>query len=96
MSTLIVVAVKDRAMDAFMRPFCVQHRNAAVRSFIDEVNRADSEMAKHPDDYDLYCVGSFKEDSGVLAGAVELELLIRGKDCVRSAQVHSLKGGLQS
>lgn len=87
MAVLTIVAVKDLALDAFMRPFVVPHRGGALRSFSDEVNRADSEMAKHPEDYELYLVGEWHEGDGVISGRVGgPELLVRGKDCVKGTK----------
>lgn len=76
-----LVAVKDRAIDAFMRPFTVPHTNAAVRSFTDEVNNANSEMAKHPEDYDLYMLGGFDDQTGKLTQDNPI-LLCRAQDLV--------------
>lgn len=59
-----VVAVKDRALDAFMRPFCTPTLGAAIRSFQDEVNRKDSELNKHPEDYDLWHIADWDDNSG--------------------------------
>lgn len=59
-----VVAVKDRALDTFMRPFFTPALGAAIRSFQDEINRTESEMNKHPDDYDLYHLGHWDDASG--------------------------------
>lgn len=55
MAVQYVVAVKDRAVGAFGRPFVVPSVPAAVRSFTDEVNRSavDNQMYQHPDDFDL-------------------------------------------
>lgn len=65
---LIAVAVRDRAMNAYMRPFFVPATGAAIRSFGDEINRAadDNPMHNHPDDYDLYELGTFDEETGLL------------------------------
>ena len=56
---LYIVAVHDQAADAFMRPFFVPSIGMAIRSFTDEVNRADSEMNRHPGDYTLHELGVF-------------------------------------
>lgn len=79
---LVIVSVKDAAAQAFGRPVFVHTQGLAVRSFRDEINRkaADNEMYKHPEDYDLYVVGSFDDASGLLT-ARKPELIIRGKDC---------------
>lgn len=61
---LEIVAVKDRALDAFGRPFYVQTIGQAIRSFQDEVNNKESEIHKHPEDYDLYHLGTWNDDTG--------------------------------
>jgi len=62
-------AVKDRAIDAYNRPFTVPTIGAAIRSFTDEVNRKDSEMYAHPEDYDLYELGTFCDNTGTFLPA---------------------------
>jgi hypothetical protein len=64
MTIHIIVSVKDRAIDAYGRPFVVPTTGAAIRSFTDETNRSDSEMYKHPEDYDLYEMGTFCDQTG--------------------------------
>lgn len=64
MTTFIVCAVKDRALDAFMQPFFVQTIGVANRSFTDEVNRPESPMYAHPDDYDLHQIGNYDDSTG--------------------------------
>lgn len=85
---LVIVAIKDRAIDAFGTPFFVAHLGGALRSFSDEVNRRDPEgknqLAAHPEDFDLYEIGVYDDASA------KFELLERprqvavGKDQVRS------------
>ncbi len=64
---LIICAVKDRAADAFGRPMFVPSLGVAIRSFTDEINRNDNEsqLFNHPDDFDLYDLGVFDDNSGV-------------------------------
>lgn len=38
----------------------------AVRAFGDVVNTSDSMVAKHPEDFSLYCVGMFDDSNGNL------------------------------
>lgn len=63
---LICVAVRDRQLDAFMRPFFMQATGQAIRAFSDEINRnaPDNPLAQHPEDYDLYQLATFDEDLG--------------------------------
>lgn len=76
---LPMFSIRDSALDAFMRPFIAPSTGLAMRSFADEVNRADSEMCKHPEDYELYQVGVFDEEAGLVA-AVPLKSLARAVD----------------
>jgi len=64
MTVQTVVSVKDRAIDAYNRPFIVPTIGAAIRSFTDEVNRKESEMFAHPEDFDLYDMGTFCDQTG--------------------------------
>lgn len=62
----IICAVRDRQLDAFMRPFAAQSRGQAIRSFGDETNRNGSDLHAHPEDYELYELGTFDDDTGAL------------------------------
>lgn len=82
-----IFAIKDRGINAYMRPFFGQHPNQAIRMFQDECNRPDGEVIKHPDDYDLYHLGTFNEETGQIKmleqGPHQLAL---GKNMVREPQ----------
>lgn len=62
---LVVCAVRDIKVDAFNRPFFMRHRQEALRSFSDEVNRSgsDNPLAAHPEDYELYELGHWEDSS---------------------------------
>lgn len=77
----IILAIKDRALDAFMRPFTTPHRNAAIRSFTDEANRKTSEINNHPEDYDLYQLGTFDQETGKIE-QTSIALVARAQDLV--------------
>lgn len=64
----IIVAVHDRAVDAYNRPFFTPTTGAAIRAFQDEVNRnaPDNMMHNHADDYALYELGTFDDQTGKL------------------------------
>lgn len=61
-----VVGVRDQAAGAFMRPLFFGSIGQAVRSFQDEVNRAaeDNAMYRHPEDFELFHLGYFNENTG--------------------------------
>lgn len=64
--THFIIAVRDRQLQAFMRPFTAQTLGQAIRSFRDETNRKDSDINQHPEDYELYHLGHFNEQTGEL------------------------------
>lgn len=68
-----MVAIKDRALNAYMRPFFAQTKGQAIRMFNDEINNADSPMHKHPDDYDLWYLGEWDDQTGRLDNQGEYE-----------------------
>jgi hypothetical protein len=78
---LIICTVKDRAADAYGRPMFVPSTGVAIRSFSDEINRnnADNQLYNHPDDFDLYELGEFDDNSGLFALHEQPKLLSLGK-----------------
>lgn len=70
------VAVRDVKADGFAAPFFVPTLGMAERSFSDEVNRAESPMFAHAEDYSLYHVGFFEDDGGVLVADGPPRLLV--------------------
>ena len=63
---LHLCSMKDRAADAFARPMFVPSIGVAIRSFSDEVNREDkdNQLYNHPDDFDLFDLGTFDDSNG--------------------------------
>jgi len=78
---LVLCSVKDRAADAYGRPMFVPSTGVAIRSFSDEVNRAeaDNQLYNHPDDFDLYEFGTFDDNSGIFDIYEQPKLLSLGK-----------------
>ena len=103
MTKHIVCAVKDSAAQTFGRFFQVPHANSAIRSFSHEVNRtpepgSQNDLFSHPDDYELYQVGTFDDVSGLnepMFGAddngqtklLPPQLLIRAKDITQRTDI---------
>lgn len=80
---MVVVAVFDAAAQAFTVPQFVGHRGIALRSFRDACNVKESAFGKHPEDYDLYEIGSYDDISGLLeCYPGQSDLIARGKDMV--------------
>ena len=84
----IVIAVRDSAVNCFNRPMFVPAVGAGIRAFQDEINRRadDNMMSKHPEDFELYELGSFEDGTGELEMLKEVRCLSRGKDCVTQGE----------
>ena len=78
---MIVCSIKDRAADAYGRPFFVPAVGIAIRGFQDEVNRQDkdNQVFQHPDDSDLYELGFFDDSTGLFDTLDQPKLLMLGK-----------------
>jgi len=78
---LTLCTVKDRQADAYGRPMFVPALGVAIRSFSDEVNRqdADNQLYNHPDDFDLYELGTFDDNTGLFSLHDQPKLVSLGK-----------------
>ncbi|AXH73330.1 MAG: nonstructural protein [Microviridae sp.] len=59
-----IMSIKDRLAGSFQRPWASPSLAVAMRAFMDEIKNPETALAKHPEDYDLYEVGEFDDDSG--------------------------------
>lgn len=73
---MTVVAILDKGINAFGRPAFVRSKQEAVRSFTDELNRqGENHLKDHPEDYSLYCLGTWDDNTGQFDQGKEPELL---------------------
>ena len=82
---MVMVAIRDSAVDAYMPPITVRAIGEGVQMFSDEVNRKaeNNNLAMHPEDFELWLVGEFSSRDGTIL-EVERRVLARGKDVVQS------------
>ena len=62
----IIFSTYDKAVVAYMRPWFAISEGQALRAFADEVQREGSDLKKHPEDYALFRMGTFDDNSGEL------------------------------
>lgn len=76
-----IVSIRDRAADTFIVPSFVSSIGAATRSFGDEINRKaeNNQINTHPEDFDLYEVGAFDDETGEVMPTKPRQIAI-GKD----------------
>lgn len=62
----ILFSTFDRAAETYATPFAAAHAGVAVRAFTDAIVNPgkDTDISNHPDDFDLYEVGSFDSTTG--------------------------------
>ena len=61
-------SIRDAKTQAFSTPFFQQNDETALRMFRDELHGSNgpSMLSKHPEDFDLYCVGDWNDTSGAV------------------------------
>lgn len=76
-----VIAIYDRAADAFGQPAFVEAIGKGIRMFQDEVNRnqPDNQVFNHPDDFDLFHLGEYDDNTGQFTNLAEPKQLAIGK-----------------
>lgn len=78
-----VFGVRDAKALAFLQPFFSASTGAAVRAFADAVNEdSKSPLAKHPEDYILYELASFDDNTGEFIPCEVLKMLGCASDFV--------------
>lgn len=82
-----VVCVRDRAVEAFGRPVFAPAPGFAIRSFQDEINRDEDNnmLHMHPDDHDLYLLGSWDDATGLFDLLPVPKILMLGKQATVAA-----------
>lgn len=61
---LNLYAIYDKKACSYNTPFYCKTNGIAVRIFADLVSDTSSVVSRHPEDFELYCLGEFNEDTG--------------------------------
>lgn len=59
-------AVYDSKAEAYFPPFYSQNNASAIRDFTDKVNTPNHIWNRHPEDYSLFAVGEFDDQTAVI------------------------------
>ena len=70
-----IFSINDVKAASFGQPFFAMNKGIAVRMFSDLVNDKNSMVSKHPDDFKLYMLGEFDDNSGGLSPVAQPEFL---------------------
>lgn len=82
---MVVVAVRDRELNAYGVPMFMQTVGQAVRLFADEINRKAENNAynAHPGDFDMYLLGEFDTETGRFSQEEPARMVAVGKDLIQ-------------
>lgn len=61
---LKMYAVYDSKVETYAQPFFLPTNGAAIRSWIGAVNDETTMFAKHPEDYTLFELGEYDDETG--------------------------------
>lgn len=60
---MVVAAVYDSKVGAYLPPFFVVNQAVAQRSFADIAKHPDHQIARNPTDYSLFIIGSYNDET---------------------------------
>lgn len=69
-----VIAVKDVKAGHYAKPVAVPTDAVGVRAFADAVNDSSSEYFKHPEDYEIWNIGTYDDNTGELVASQPRQL----------------------
>ena len=61
---LNIYSIRDSKISAYSQPFYSHTNGSALRAFADHVNDKTSAPNKHPEDYELFHLGTFDDETG--------------------------------
>ncbi|QXP08486.1 MAG: nonstructural protein [Arizlama microvirus] len=76
----VVIAVRDVKTENFRFPAFSVAVGAAIREFVDACGDDKSVMFRHPEDFQLYKLGTFDDRTGVITPCVVPEMLVAASD----------------
>lgn len=76
-------SVYDKKAECFSQPFFMKATGLALRGFCDMINSGEkNQYSAHPEDFDLYELGTWDEETGVVEQYDIRKLLGNGLDYV--------------
>lgn len=77
---LLAFSIFDEKGGLFSNPFFMAHKGLAIRAFYDLVCDNNTTVSKHPEDFKLYCIGEFDDNSGGLMSLPQPDFLQNATD----------------
>lgn len=79
-------SVYDRKAQVFHLPYYAPTDGVAVRTFSDAIADPNVTYSRHPNDYVLYCVGTFDDSGAIVAPISPVAHVIDASSLVRALQ----------
>lgn len=76
-----IYVVRDSQAECSMRPVFYERDAVAIRAFKMSVTNADDQMSSNPDDYTLYCIGEYNDETMIIM-PLDPKRLINGLEAV--------------
>lgn len=90
----IGLSVYDSKALFFSPPFFAPNIGSGIRSWGDEVRNPLTPWSKHPGDYQLYEIGTYDSDTGLLSSLVPMKLLASATEFSNSPRVSDVASDL--
>lgn len=81
-----IFAIKDSASRAFNQPFSMHTFGQAIRAFQASVNDESSQINKNPEDFSLYHIAEYDDNTGVIT-PVDITLVARATELLESDKI---------
>lgn len=72
--TKTIASIYDTKAEAWSTPLFFNSNAEAIRTFSDVVNNAETQYGRHPEDYILFNIGTFDEQTGEIVGGLQVSL----------------------
>lgn len=83
---VMLFAARDAQMGGYLEPICALTEGMAMRSFRMAVETPEHQFAVNPQDYALFYLGEFDQDTGVLIPAEQVRQICTGLQMKQMAQ----------
>lgn len=93
---LLVFSVYDTKVGAYAQPFILRSTGEALRGWIDVVNSKDTQFNKHPEDFTLFHIADYDEESGMFTNLKTPQSLGLALEYIKSNPQPSPENILQS
>lgn len=84
---LQVFSIFDVKAKCFGQPFFMSHNGMALRAFSDLVGEKGTNVNKHPEDFKLYKLGEYDDNSGELTSLEQPDFLANASDYLENVKL---------